>query len=514
MLSRRSWRNRAEKSRQYASLGESGTDTARRKPRRKKLHPTAPRQAPSGVVRIRQTGDSSSVVVLTSSSSSSRHHSQSHKRHPTKRDDARDDESLVANCEDGGVKDLSGAWAFAPFNAEPLEGNVSDDDYDDDGEQGSVQYIASKYYEKQQPRGGRRRSPIDHTGTLSSSARRKNQQFTFLKLSPNSSSSSSSFNGGAKILMANSSFETEETHLEEASATSISTMTSCEEDSSIIVPKKVRWLDEASEDQSKLATLHSFDCDPPVTCRVVILLLMNNGAEANDNFEFLHCEFRLDQRLKVSDALAQITELVVGTPEHPGVAATAAVSRGNNNNNVAAETSLSSASNSTDKDAAAFRPFIALYNQGRELINVCSLQDFPLQDGQSILVAVRKGKDDRDLLLKQSALLLSDKRLNKEIRKARISGRSLQVLLSSQEWREKRERKAAGSPEDEKEQSFELEGAAKDDASESSFWNLSLGAIEGVDYDFRDSAFDTTSEEHSEWFDDGFFKGTNFFLRG
>jgi len=35
-----------------------------------------------------------------------------------------------------------------------------------------------------------------------------------------------------------------------------------------------------------------------------------------------------------------------------------------------------------------------------------------------------------------------------------------------------------------------------------------------VDYDFRDSAFDTTSEEHSEWFDDDFFKSTNFFLRG
>ena len=408
---------------------------------------------------------------------------------------------------------MTGAWAFAPFDAGQLEDSVSDDDYDDDGEQGSVQYITSKYYEKQQPRGGRRRSPIDHTATLSSSARRKNQQFTFLKLSPNSSSSSS-FNGVAKILMANSSFETEETHLEEASATSISTMTSCEEDSSIIVPKKVRWLDEASEDQSKLATLHSFDCDPPVTCRVVILLLMNNGAEANDNFEFLHCEFRLDQRLKVSDALAQITELVVGTPEHPGVAATAAVSRGSNSKNVAVETLSSPTSNSTDKDAAAFRPFIALYNQGRELINVCSLQDFPLQDGQSILVAVRKGKDDRDLLLKQSALLLSDKRLNKEIRKARISGRSLQVLLSSQELREKRERKAAGSPEDEKEQAFESEGAAKDDVPESSFWNLSLAAIEDVDYDFRDSVFDTTSEEHSAWFDNEFFKGANFFLRG
>jgi len=387
----------------------------------------------------------------------------------------------VANCEANNYSTKE--TAFRSFS-------ISGADDDDSEEEGSVQYIASHYNEKA---GRGRRNSLE---TILPSPRGRKNQFSFLKLSPSSSSSLS----GLKVGLSES-FDTQETHLEEASAseTSISTMTSCEDDSSRLssAKKKVRWLDET--EQQDLAVVHSVKCDSPVTCRVVILLLMNNGTEATDNFEFLHCEFRLDRRLKVSDALSQITELVLGTREHPrGVNA----SRSNVEKKAAKRASSS------------FRPFTTLYYQGRELINVCSLQDFPLQDGQSILVALRKGPQDRDLLLKQSAMLLSDRRLNKEIRKARISGRSLQVLLSSQDIREKRERPATPVESEKGNNNDDLESC--DDASEadvplnSTFWDLSLDAIEDVD--FGESTFDTMDEEHSNWFDEAFFKGTDLFL--
>ena len=250
-------------------------------------------------------------------------------------------------------------------------------------------------------------------------------------------------------------------------------------------------------EKQELAVVHTVACDGQYTCRVVILLLMNNGADSSNNFEFLHCEYRLDQRLRVADALSQITELVVGTPEHPSELAASRIGTEKKTKKM--------------PSACPFRPFTALYHEGRELINVCSLQDFPLQDGQSILVAVRKGRDGRDLLLKQSALLLSDRRLNKEIRKARISGRSLQVLLSSDELRDKKERQPMALESDLEDVDITSEADEADLPVDSAFWNLSLDGIEDVD--FGHSSFGTTEDEQSEWFDYDFFKGTDFFLQ-
>ena len=392
-------------------------------------------------------------------------------------DDSRDDESLVANCDNNYVKGSS----FPPFSNIDVDEDESDDE-------SSVQYMASHYHEKL----GRGKRNSRETG-LASPGRR--DQFRFLKVGP-SSSASAGDKAGLSF-----SFDTEETHLEDASETSISTITSYGDDSSRFssatgaTAKKVRWLDEV--EQQDLVVVHSLECDAPVTCRVVILLLLNNGTDANNNFEFLHCEFRLDQRLRVSDALAQITELVVGTPEHP--------------------TEVSGSRVEADKKAKTstttcpFRPFTSIYYHGRELINVCCLQDSPLQDGQSILVALRKGPEDRDILLKQSALLLSDRRLNKEIRKARISGRSLQVLLSSEEMLEKRERQTTALEWDV--DALELSGDMDDDEvfANSTLWNLALDAVEDVDFDH--TSFGTMEDEHSEWFDDSFFKGSDLFLQ-
>ena len=467
---RRKWRSGSEQSRVYSSLSEGGK--ARQRPRRKIA---APDRSPS----VASSSSSSSSVKKRGPITSVRS-SRSGELLGTGYvvDDARDDECLVSNCESNYATESS----FRPFS------NLLDADEDESEEEGSVQYIASHYHGKH-GRGRRKSSPL--------ASPRRQDQFRFLKVAHSSSSSSV---GGFKDA-ASFSFDTDETHLEDASETSISTITSYGDDSSRLsnatgaTAKKVRWVDEV--EKQELAVVHTVACDGQYTCRVVILLLMNNGADSSNNFEFLHCEYRLDQRLRVADALSQITELVVGTPEHPSELAASRIGTEKKTKKM--------------PSACPFRPFTALYHEGRELINVCSLQDFPLQDGQSILVAVRKGPDGRDLLLKQSALLLSDRRLNKEIRKARISGRSLQVLLSSDELRDKKERQPMALESDLEDVDISSEADEADLPVDSAFWNLSLDGIEDVD--FGHSSFGTTEEEQSEWFDYDFFKGTDFFLQ-
>lgn len=192
------------------------------------------------------------------------------------------------------------------------------------------------------------------------------------------------------------SFETQETRSE----TSSSSFASSIEDDRIDPLKhrrSVRWLDETLN--QPLSTIHSIGSFEPETCRVVILLHMNNGQHASPdtNFEFLHCEFSCHERHRVSDVLEQIECLTKSK-----------------------------------------KSFNALYFNGRELINAFALQDYQLEDGYSVLVALREGQERRSVLLAQAAILLSDRMLRLEIRKARVAGRSLQTLHSTLSWRERK----------------------------------------------------------------------------
>lgn len=457
---RRRWRKRSDQSLQYASLTENGGTTRN----------TTTRRKPSRTVHRSTTLDGTSLAASRIPNPSQWRPSTQQSIFTPIGSEGRDDESLVYYSEDE-----SKQMGFLPLKL--LNGD-DDADESDDEEGERVHYLASHYCDRH-PR-NRRQSPEN---TLPY-PRHSRDRFSFLSLSP---SSSSSLTG----MKQSQSFETEETHPEEASQTSISTLTSLEDDAFSTTTKKVRWVDETANQD--LAVVHSVPHHPAVTCRIVILLIMDHGRNPSENFEFLHCEYRLDQRLKVADALSQITELVAGTKEIPQEASDACI-----------------------RDAAysvkqSHRPFTSLYYQGRELINVCTLQDFPLEDGKSILVALRKSKDDRDLLLKQAALLLSDKRLNKEIKKARISGRSLQVLLSSQELSERKQvvqipHFGAGD------EDISIDSAQGVD-SITSIWNLSLAGLK--DADFGDSVFGSYADEcHTECFDEEFFnmKGNDFFL--
>jgi hypothetical protein len=303
---------------------------------------------------------------------------------------------------------------------------------------------------------------------------------------------------GQKVELS-SSFDTQETQLEEASETSVSTTETDESDVfSLSKPgtrsKAVRWLDQSPVGHA-LATVHMMEYDVEATCRIVILLLMDHGPQSANNFEFLHCEFHQDDRLRVSDALAQITEIVLGTPDAPKIPPELV---------------------HQSKKRQSFRPFTRLCFDGKELVNMFALQDYYLEDGKSILVAIREGSKDRDMLLKQSALLLTDKRLRRGIRKARIAGRSLQTLYGPDGFHELEQRKL------EAEKNGKDHFCNNDDDSTcdgtddggmdrwSAFDNLSLTSFD--DDEFGDASFDTnTSSLSSNWLDDDFFDGKEFF---
>lgn len=171
-----------------------------------------------------------------------------------------------------------------------------------------------------------------------------------------------------------SSFDTTQTEEE------TSTYSSFEE------TKTVRW------NTAKLETTCLYECQDPYTIRIVILLLLNNGMECppEENFEFLHCEYTCTDRLKTGHVLSQISTLV----------------------------------------DANERPFDRLFHDELEMIHAMAIQDYNLIDGESILVATRTGQQDVSIIREQAKLLLKDRMLLAELRKARIAGRSLQTLSS------------------------------------------------------------------------------------
>lgn len=368
------------------------------------------------------------------------------------------------------------------------------------------------------------------------------------------------------------SFETLETQPEEASENSVST---AETDESDLTSKKhkiasttadfssttarsqqlkVQWIDQVKNGQ-ELANVHLVDRTVEATCRIVILLLMDHhqqekyppnniggegGAVAN-NFEFLHCEFQTDDRLRVSSALEQITEIVLGTPQSPKIDVSSAAETSSLLSSpsplVATETPTSKRRDSSSRKNIekrqrpdSFRPFNRLCFNGQELVNIFALQDYLLEDGQSILVAMREESvDNKDVLLKQSALLLADKRLRRGIRKARIAGRSLQTLygadglldLHNEKERSRNDNARYDFHDNESHDSSHGDTVTSEDTDDeeikdgngrwSAFDNLSLTSFD--DDEFGDSSFESAmSSLSSNWVDDDFFDGKEFFL--
>jgi hypothetical protein len=322
------------------------------------------------------------------------------------------------------------------------------------------------------------------------------------------------------------SFETQETQLEEASETSLCTTDDDDDDprgtgrnsersidgkptdlgTDTKGKKRIKWLDE-NPGCALITKVHSLDyaSEPSYTCRVVFLLLMDRGPQsAASNFEFLHCEFRHEDRVRVCDALPQITRLVLGTSDAP-----------------------LNTTNGVTRTEEPFRPFTRLYLDGRELINTLALQDYCLEDGQSTLVAIRESlsssvskgsntppndKERRVALLKQSELLLADKRLRRGIRKARIAGRSLQILYGTQGMIEQ-EQLSTRQQESGNNNDVKLEEETDDvDGNDVNILPENCDAPWSVFDNLARTSFDNDELSDAN-FDVDFFDGTHFFCK-
>lgn len=151
--------------------------------------------------------------------------------------------------------------------------------------------------------------------------------------------------------------------------------------------KAVRWADGEGED---LAITHSYDSLPYLTTRIVILLLDLNQRV----FEFVQCEFSTDDRLTVLDLLRQLSSFA-------------------------------------SLDRLTQQRFRILCRPNEEMINMLSIQHYNVCEGE-ILIASSAEAAPKDVMAAASNLL-RQKKLIRAVRKAKLSGRALQRLLSSEE---------------------------------------------------------------------------------
>lgn len=149
----------------------------------------------------------------------------------------------------------------------------------------------------------------------------------------------------------------------------------------------IRWADHEGK---ALETCNQMTYQEPLNVRVVVLML--NPAEKI--FEFIQCEFETDERLTVSDLLAQLPFMA-------------------------------------SMDPLKEQRYSRLYRGERELVNLLAIQDYDIDEGE-ILVAVAADFNPRHTIAAAAALMLQ-KDLLRAVQKAKLSGRALQKLVSSSE---------------------------------------------------------------------------------
>lgn len=161
-----------------------------------------------------------------------------------------------------------------------------------------------------------------------------------------------------------------------------------QEEQSKQTEKSVRWADFSGQSLTETITL---DALPYVSTRIVILLL-----DLEERlFEFVQCEFSTDDRLTISDILKQL----------PALASIEFLAQ--------------------QRYQTLCRP------DHEEMINMLPIQHYRIREGE-ILVASNGVSKPKDVMAAARALL-NQKKLARSVRKAKLSGRALQMLLSSAE---------------------------------------------------------------------------------
>lgn len=168
---------------------------------------------------------------------------------------------------------------------------------------------------------------------------------------------------------------------------------SVSEEESFERAKSIQWADRAGKE---LDATFFIPYENEAMVRIIVMLL----SPENRKFEFLHCEFFTEKRVSVADVLKQLPKFATN-------------------------------------EVLSKERFGTLCVNHTECINMLSLQEYNLIDGD-ILVAI-PSTCDLKASKAEAAALLENKLLRKALRKARLSGRALQRLLSSQELEEQRE---------------------------------------------------------------------------
>ena len=184
--------------------------------------------------------------------------------------------------------------------------------------------------------------------------------------------------GVVQRLSGSQSFETLETEEESELA---------DHEQSVKRQRAIRWADH---EHKTFVVRHIVEILPHLNVRIVVLML-HPGEKI---FEFVQCELQTDERLKVSDLLVQLPSMA-------------------------------------SMDSLKNQRYSALYRGDREMVNILSIQDFDIVEGE-ILVAIASAANPKQSIA-AAAALLQQRSLLRAVQRAKLSGRALQKLTSSAE---------------------------------------------------------------------------------
>jgi hypothetical protein len=213
----------------------------------------------------------------------------------------------------------------------------------------------------------------------------------------------------------------------------------------------VRWKDEHGQPLEDVLTIKRRQ---DTTCRIFIALIN----DSNDSFEYLHCEFQTQERLKVMDLLHQIPKLRKQKFKYQQEIMRRREELYQRNIKSTMEKQEQPVQTDPVHDPMpqiSFLPkvdsdtkYTSLCILGKELINMLSIQDylcvgtdeskFVLRDG-IIFFALQDGWcGSKELFLQKAQQTFQNVQFRRGIQRTRIAGRDLQKLKSSDEVEKER----------------------------------------------------------------------------
>jgi hypothetical protein len=205
--------------------------------------------------------------------------------------------------------------------------------------------------------------------------------------------------------------------------------------STVLSKKKVKWADEAKG--KTIETISTFQRLEDENCRIFVVLVN----EPTKPTEFLHCEFKTQEPLKISHLLSQLPSLQLEKQralrmQHSGDAETIC-------NDTEAQRTEPQNSTSMPLDNDGTTGYVTLSFLGKELISILTLQDYfspaagdskcLLRDGMIFYAQRESSYADKASYTKAVQHLMTNNTFRRQMSRARMAGRYIQQLKSSAE---------------------------------------------------------------------------------